>query len=67
MDPQIIIVVLVVGTLFCIPPAIAYSKGRAVGMVVLGCFMFYPAALIGALIMERDDDALAARRASRSA
>ena len=65
MDFQIILFLALAAVLWPIPPAIAYSKGRPIGFVILGTIIFYPAALVGAIVMERNEKALAARRASR--
>lgn len=63
---QLVLVLAAAAVLWPIPPAIAYSKGRPIGFVILGTIVFYPAALVGAIVMERDEVALAARRASRA-
>ncbi|MCJ2049335.1 hypothetical protein [Methylobacterium sp. J-070] len=63
MNPQFAILATIALVALLIPPLIAYFKGRKIGIVILGALMFYPAALIGALLMERDEDVLKARRA----
>ena len=59
MDVSVILVVVIGVTLLCIPAANAHSKGRPIGFVILGSLVFYPAALIGAIAMDRDEERLA--------
>lgn len=62
---QLIGFAIVAAVLWPWPALIAYRKGQAVGMMVLLTIFFYPAALIGAIMMRRDMEVLDARRLAK--